>query len=70
MRERVQCNHCVSDGFFCCLFVFFLKLIYFCSVPGVSHEGQEIEEDVDDVSVEVQRSKDVLLWAQCQLLVA
>lgn len=50
-------------------FVFF-KSIYYCSVPGVSHDGQEIEEDVDDVSVEVQRSKDVLLWAQCQLLVA
>lgn len=53
-----------------CVWCFTFQFIFFCSLPGAAHDGQEIDEDVDDVSVEVQRSKDVLLWAQCQLLVA
>lgn len=64
MKERVQCKS------LCVVFVLFLLLIYFCSLPGAAHNGQEINEDVDDVSVEVQSSEDVLFWAQCQLLVA
>ena len=40
------------------------------SFTGASHDSQDVEEDVDDVSVEVEGSKDVLLWTQGQLLVA
>lgn len=34
------------------------------SVAGASHNSQDVEENVDDVSVEVEGGKDVLLWAQ------
>lgn len=37
---------------------------------GASHNGQDVEENVDDVSVEVEGSKNILLWTQSQLLVA
>lgn len=37
---------------------------------GTSHNSQDVEEDVDDVSVKVEGSKYVLLWTQGQLLVA
>ncbi|TNN61429.1 hypothetical protein EYF80_028308 [Liparis tanakae] len=37
---------------------------------GASHKSQDVEENVDDVSVEVEGSKNVLLWTQRQLLVA
>lgn len=41
------------------------------SVPlCFTNNGKNIEKDVDDVCVQVQRSKDVLLWTQGQLLVA
>lgn len=39
-------------------------------VAGASHDRQDVEENVDDVSVEVEGSKDVLLRAQRKLLVA
>lgn len=37
---------------------------------GASHNSQDVEENVDDVSVEVEGGKNVLLWTQGQLLVA
>lgn len=40
------------------------------SIAGASHNSQDVEENVDDVGVEVEGSKDVLLWAQRELLVA
>lgn len=40
------------------------------SVAGASHNSQDVEENVDDVSVEVEGGKDVLLRAQRKLLVA
>lgn len=40
------------------------------SVAGTSHNSQDVEENVDDVGVEVEGGKDVLLRAQRQLLVA
>lgn len=40
------------------------------SFAGASHNSQDVEEDVDDVSVKVEGSKNVLLWTQGQLLVA
>lgn len=40
------------------------------SFTGASHDSQDVEEYVDDVSVEVESSKNVLLWTQGQLLVA
>lgn len=36
---------------------------------GAANDGENVQEDVDDVRVEVQRSKHILLWAQGQLLV-
>lgn len=40
------------------------------SFTGASHNSQDVEENVDDVRVEVEGSKNVLLWTQSQLLVA
>lgn len=40
------------------------------SLPGAAHDSQDVHEDVDDVSIEVQSSKYVLFWAEGQLLVA
>lgn len=40
------------------------------SFTGASHNSQDVEEDVDDVSVKVEGCKNVLLWTQGQLLVA
>lgn len=37
---------------------------------GTSHDGQDVQENVDDVSVEVEGGKNVLLWTQGQLLIA
>lgn len=38
--------------------------------PGASHNRQDIDENLDDISVEVEGSKDVFFWAQRQVLVA
>lgn len=40
------------------------------SLTAATHDGQDVQEDVDDVSVEAKGSEDVLLWTQSQLLVA
>lgn len=40
------------------------------SIPGATHNGQDVKEDVDDVGVEVKSCIDILLWANGQLLVA
>lgn len=40
------------------------------SLAGASHDCQDVEENVDDVSVEVKCSKNVFLWTQGQLLVS
>lgn len=40
------------------------------SFAGAPHDSQDVQENVDDVSVEVKGSKNVLLWTQGQLLVA
>lgn len=37
---------------------------------GPSHNSQDVEENIDDVGVEVEGGKNVLLWTQGQLLVA
>lgn len=55
-----------DDVHFPLSFFFFLA----ASIAGASHNSQDVEENVDDVGVEVEGSKDVLLWAQRQLLVA
>lgn len=34
------------------------------SFTGTSHNSQDVEEDVDDVSVEVECGKNVFLWTQ------
>lgn len=42
-----------------------------CSASSCfSNDGKNVEEDVDDVSVECESSKDIFLWTQGQLLVA
>lgn len=40
------------------------------SLAGTAYDSQDVEENVDDVGVEVESGKDVLLWTQSQLLVA
>lgn len=40
------------------------------SLAGASHDRQDVEENVDDVSVEVECGKNVFLWTQGQLLVS
>lgn len=40
------------------------------SFTGAAHDSQDVKENVDDVGVEVEGSKNVLLWTQGQLLVA
>lgn len=40
------------------------------SFTGASHNSEDVEENIDDVSVEVEGSKYVFLWTQSQLLVA
>lgn len=49
-----------------------MPLFFFlaASIAGASHNSQDVEENVDDVGVEVEGGKDVLLWAQRELLVA
>ncbi len=39
------------------------------SIPGATHDGQDVKEDVDDVGVEVKSCIDVLLWANGHFLV-
>lgn len=38
--------------------------------PGASHNRQDVDENLDDVSVQVEGSKNVFLWTQGQVLVA
>lgn len=40
------------------------------SLARASHNRQNVEEYIDDVSVEVEGSENVFLWTQGQLLVA
>lgn len=48
--------------------IFFLHLA--ASIAGVSNNPQDEEEDVQDVKVEMEDCKDVIIWTQWQLLVA
>ena len=41
-----------------------------CSIFGSPEDGQDVEEEVDDVQVEVQRGKDVLLGTKRVLVTA
>lgn len=40
------------------------------SFTGAPHNSEDVEENVDDVSVEVEGSKNVFLWTQSQFFVA
>ena len=41
-----------------------------CSIFGSPEDGQDVEEEVDDVQVEVQRGEDVFLGTQRVLVTA